>query len=93
MPTLLGMGETTIKATYSLSEETIRELRLIAERLGTSESETVSRAIALLASTHPVPRSPQIEALNELQGRPELREADLDAWIAEVRSERRRTHS
>lgn len=82
------MGRVTVKATYSLDEDTIRELEAIARRLGTSKSEAIRRAIALLARSQPDPGDDELAALEELQHRLSLSRADVDAWQAEVRAER-----
>lgn len=82
------MGKTTVKATYSLDEETMRQLESTARRLGTSKSETIRRAIALLAGSEPDTAHSQLAALDDLQALVARSDIDLDAWAADVRRER-----
>ena len=81
---------TTIRSTYALRIETVRQLNLLAERWGVSKSEALRRAIgeaALRAATDV--RLTPFEALERLQtidGLPPQRAAE---FAAQVRRERR----
>ena len=87
------MPRTTVKATYTLDEATIRELERLARRLGTSKSEAIRRAIALLSRSQPSPGGDEIAALDEIQRTLALTPTDLAAWQDEVRAERLTTRS
>ena len=82
------MARTTVKATYTLDADTIRELERIARALGTTKSDTIRRAIALLARAQPSTCDEALAALDDLQEQLSLSAADAAAWQAAVRAER-----
>lgn len=82
------MPRTTVKATYTLDPGTIHQLERIARVMGTTKSEAIRRAIALLASTEPVAGVDAIRALDEVQQATALSAGDAAAWRAAVRAER-----
>ena len=82
------MPRTTVKATYTLDPETIRQLERIARAMGTSKSEAIRRAIALLASTEPAAGSDAVLALDELQQALAIDAGQAAAWQEAVRAER-----
>ena len=84
------MAITTIRSTYALRIETVRQLNLLAERWGVSKSEALRRAIgeAALRAATDVHLTP-VEALERLQttdGMPPQRTAE---FAAQVHRERR----
>lgn len=83
------MARTSIKATYSLDPETVRVLDQVSRRLGVSKSEALRRAIHASAK---LPRSDvtdRLAALDRAQQAIGLTPAAADAWIKEIRAERR----
>ena len=85
------MASTTIKATYSLDVETIRELEAISRRWKVSKSEALRRAVHAAARAKG-PMGDDVEALralDELQSSLELTAAGCAEWEAAVRRERR----
>ena len=82
------MARTTVKATYTLDADTIRELERIARALGTTKSDTIRRAIALLARAQPSTGDEALAALDDMQEQLPLSVADAAAWQTAVRAER-----
>jgi predicted transcriptional regulator len=82
------VARTTVKATYSLDEETIRTLEGLARRLSISKSEVMRRAIHHLARSDLVPGDAEIAALDELQRTLALTPREAEEWETRVRSER-----
>jgi predicted transcriptional regulator len=83
------MATTTVKATYSLDEETARTLERLARRHGVSKSEVLRHAIHHLAR-HDVPRGEAaLSALDDLQRRLQLTATEAEEWEARLREERR----
>ena len=87
---IIDMAITTIRSTYALRIETVRQLNRLAERWGVSKSEALRRAIgeAALRAATDVHLTP-FEALERLQttdGMPPQRAAE---FAAQVRRERR----
>ena len=87
-----------IKGTYSLDAETVGALERVARRWGVSKSEALRRAIKAsdatatataegAAAPTPAP-DPRVAALRRLQALANLDQAQIDAWMAEVRAER-----
>jgi hypothetical protein len=85
------MASTTIKSTYSLDVETIRELDAIARRWKVSKSEALRRAIHAAARVKgPVGADVQaLQALDTLQSSLGLTPDGCAKWEAAVRRERR----
>lgn len=86
--TIVGMATPTIKSTYSLDPQTVRDLDRLARKYGTSKSDVLRRAVQSLAAQEESPATEALRALDELQQRIGLTEAKADAWAEEVRSER-----
>jgi len=78
-----------IKSTYSLSEETVRELDRLAKHHAISKSEVLRRAVHQMArQDHPSEGGETTAALDELQRRLGLTAQAADAWASQVRRER-----
>lgn len=88
MAILPDVGTTTIKATYSLDEETVRELERLAERLGVSKSEALRMAVHRLARVDLAPGRLETAALDELEAHLGLTEDAAEEWVERVRRER-----
>ena len=83
------MAILSIKNTYSLDVETVRDLEEMARRWGVSKSEALRRAIRATAKQN-LPSSPDaLAALDALQRRLALSPAKARAWSRRARSERR----
>lgn len=82
------MATTTVKATYSLDEETTRTLEGLARRLGVSKSETVRLAIHQLARLDLDPGEAEAAALDKLQQKLGLTTSQAEEWASRVRRER-----
>ena len=87
---MICMAITTIRSTYALHIQTVRQLNLLAERWGVSKSEALRRAIseaALRAATdiHLTP----VEALEKLQTTDGMPPQTAAEFAARVRRERR----
>lgn len=82
------MATTTVKATYSLDEETVRTLDHLAQRLRVPKSEALRRAIHHLAHQDLAPGDVEIAALDELQLRLGLTMREAESWASRVRRER-----
>ena len=83
------MARTSIKATYSLDEETVRVLDQVSRRWGVSKSEALRRAILASAKLPGSDVSEKLAALDRLQASIGLTPAAADAWVKEVRAQRR----
>lgn len=79
------MARPKIKATYSLDEETVRDLETMARRLKISKSEALRRAIRLAAEREIPTGSEQLAALDELQHSPDRSADDLARWAEDAR--------
>jgi hypothetical protein len=88
MAILRSMATVTVKATYSLDEETVRELEGLAARLGVSKSEALRMAVRHLARAEVAPGQLEIAALDELEARLGLTEERAEEWAGRVRRER-----
>ena len=89
MAILWRMTGETIKATYSLDVETVRDLERMAKRLKISKSAALRRAIRLAASSEPRAGEDQLSALEELQQSLDLAPEDLREWEEKNRKLRR----
>jgi Arc/MetJ-type ribon-helix-helix transcriptional regulator len=90
-PYHLRMVTPVIKATYSLDEQTVRDLERLARRLGTSKSDVLRRAVRRMARQEQPPEGQDVAALEELQRRLGLTAEQADAWASRVRRERAET--
>ena len=87
---MICMATTTIRSTYALRIETVRQLNLLAERWGVSKSEALRRAVseAALRAAIGVNLTP-VEALERLQTTEGISPQRAAAFAAQVRRERR----
>ena len=83
------MARTSIKATYSLDPETVSVLDQVAKRWGVSKSEAMRRAILASAKLPSAEAYDRLAALDRLQKSLGLTAEAADAWVKEVRAERR----
>jgi predicted transcriptional regulator len=79
----------TIKGTYSLDVETVRELDAMARRWNVSKSEALRRAIREAAAREASGQNDALAALDEIQRDLRLTSARAAGWTKRVRSERR----
>jgi hypothetical protein len=83
------MATTTIKSTYSLDVETVRQLEAMARRWKVSKSEALRRAIRAAASQQPATEQEALDALQRLQDTIGLSDQAAGNWEDRIRSERR----
>jgi hypothetical protein len=83
------MATTVIRTTYALDEETVRRLEGLARQWNVSKSEALRRAIRAADSTSTTPDD-RLKALDELQASMHLSGSRAEAWVRQVRTERRR---
>lgn len=83
------MAITSIKSTYSLDVDSVRQLEMLAERWRVSKSEVIRRAlrIAVMAPDE-TGGGVALEALTRLQDSVRERGVDLAEWGREVVAER-----
>ena len=90
------MASITVKSTYSLDLETIRQLESLAKRWNTSKSGALRRAIRHAAREAPPIDREGLDALDRLQELLALDRRAAAGWEARVKRERRtgagRTH-
>lgn len=86
--TVMGVATPSIKSTYSLDPQTVRDLERLARKYGPSKSDVLRRAVRSLAAQEGAPAADALLALDELQLRIGLSKAKADAWAEEIRSER-----
>jgi predicted transcriptional regulator len=82
------MAIPTIKSTYSLDPQTVRDLERLARKYGTSKSDVLRRAVRSLAAQETAPQAESLQALEELQRRMGLTEEKAADWVTKVRRER-----
>jgi Ribbon-helix-helix protein, copG family len=85
------MATTTVKSTYSLDVETVRELDAVARRWKVSKSEALRRAIHAAAKQPVPPPSGAIAALDRLQKTLGLTREQAMRWQKNARRERRQS--
>jgi len=83
------MATTTIKSTYALDVDTVRQLDAMARRWKVYKSEALRRAIRAAAAQQPSEEREALDALQALQDALGLTETVARAWEDRVRSERR----
>ena len=83
------MATPSIKSTYSLDLETVRQLEAMARRWKVSKSEALRRAIRAAASQQPQVGQEALEALHALQDALGLTGEAAGHWEDGVRAERR----
>lgn len=82
------MATATIKTTYSLDLETVRQLEELARHWSLSKSAALRRAIGQAASTALPQVNKELEALDNLQRSLALDMKKARAWEDQVRRER-----
>ena len=83
---MLGeMASTTVKVMYLLDEETVRELEVLAARLGVSKSEALRMAVRHLARADVAPGRVEPAALDELAASLRLPDERAEEWAGRVR--------
>ena len=83
------MAITTIKSTYALDVETVRQLESMARRWKVSKSEALRRAIRAASAQQPSEEREALDALQQLQDALGLTAQAARTWEERVRSERR----
>ncbi|MDH3405067.1 MAG: ribbon-helix-helix protein, CopG family [Acidobacteriota bacterium] len=83
------MASTSIKSTYSLDVETVRQLERMASHLGVSKSEALRRAIRAAARENALEERDAVAALDELQRALDLSDAAAREWARRAEDERR----
>ena len=83
------MATITVKSTYSLDVETVRQLEELAKRWNTSKSGALRRAIQSAAKQVRSDHNEALDALDRLQALLGLDRESAGAWADEVRQERR----
>lgn len=84
------MASLTVKSTYSLDVDTVRQLESLAKWWNTSKSAAIRRAIQTVAHQTLPRKNPDLDALDRLQNLLALGPEDAAAWEREIRRERRR---
>ena len=83
------MATITVKSTYSLDVDTVRQLEGLAKRWNTSKSAALRRAIRSAAKRASSDHDETLDALDRLQALLALGRESAQAWADEVRQERR----
>ena len=83
------MATITVKSTYSLDVETVRQLEDLAKRWRTSKSAALRRAIRSAAKQAHSDGNEALDALDRLQSLLALDQETAGLWADEVRQERR----
>lgn len=90
------MASITVKSTFSLDVETVRQLESLAKRWNTSKSAALRRAIHASARQELPTESEELAALDRLQDLLALDQGSAAVWEVRNRQERRagaqRTH-
>lgn len=84
------MATTVIRTTYALDEETVRKIAELAREWKVSKSEAVRRSIRAANPSADEPDT-RLSALDELQASMRLSAAKAQAWVRDVRQERRKS--
>lgn len=87
-PIASGMTRSA-KTSYSLDPDTERGLVRLARRWGVSESEALRRAIMASARVPADDTDARIAAFDRAQEIMHLDAATVDAWVRDIRAERR----
>ncbi len=83
------MAIMTIKATYSLDVDTVRQLENLARRWNTSKSGALRRAIRSAAAAPHSDHNEALDALDRLQDMLALDHESASTWADEVVRERK----
>ena len=84
------MASTVIRTTYAFDEETVRRLEGLARQWNVSKSEALRRAIRAADITSTT-ADDRLKALDELQASMHVTRSGAEAWVRQVRAERRRS--
>ena len=87
-PYTVNMAVTTIKSTYSLDVESVRQLEGLASRWKVPKSEVLRRVIRLAAAEENLDDNSKLAALDRLQASVRERNVDLAQWARDSRTER-----
>ncbi len=82
------MASVTVKSTYSLDINTVRQLESLAKWWNTSKSAAIRRAIQTVAQQTLPGEIQELEALDRLQSLLALGPDDATAWEREIQRER-----
>lgn len=82
------MAKITVKSTYSLDVNTVRQLESLAKWWNTSKSAAVRRAIQTVAHQTLPRKNSDLDVLDHLQNLLALGQEDAAAWEREIRLER-----
>ena len=85
------MATLTVKSTYSLDVETVRQLEDLAKRWNTSKSAALRRAIRSAAEQALPEDGKRLNALDRLQDLLALDRESASGWETQVMQERRAT--
>ena len=85
------MATLTVKSTYSLDVETLRQLEGLAKRWNTSKSAALRRAIRSAAGQALPQDNERLNALDRLQDLLALDRESAKRWESRVKQERRAT--
>lgn len=88
--TILHMASTVVRTTYALDEDTVRRLDSLARQWNVSKSEALRRVIRTADAMAGAPDD-RLKALDELQASMRLTRTRAQAWVRELREERRRS--
>jgi len=83
------MATTTVKSTYSLDVESVRQLEAMARRWNVSKSEALRRAIRAAADQQPSTGREALNALDRLQASLKLTKDAATRWERSAKRERR----
>jgi hypothetical protein len=83
------MATTTVKSTYSLDVESVRQLEVMARRWKVSKSEALRRAIRAAAEQQPSAGRDALNALDRLQVSLKLTKDAATRWESSAKRERR----
>lgn len=83
------MASITIKSTYSLDVETVRQLESMARRWKVSKSEALRRVIRAAADQQPPAGKEALHALDRLQASLKITKSAARRWEEAAKRERR----
>jgi len=83
------MANTTVKSTYALDVETVRQLDAMARRWNVSKSEALRRAIRTAAKQQKPATNEALNALNRLQDTLALTDGAATKWEKSLKRQRR----
>ena len=83
------MAITTVKSTYSLDVDTVHALEKLALHWSVPKSEAMRRAIRQAADQHLADSESRLAAYRALKSSLKLTPDQADAWVEEIKAERR----